>query len=110
MFIIPIYLRSRIGHPGGILKLKISNNLGHKATINSILLVEVNGKDIRTVGEKGSKEPFNVENKDFKFKIITFEGKVRDGNNKIRITALVEDFRKRQVIDKKLFARLNKEY
>lgn len=56
----PIYLRSYDNFPEGLLKLKISNDSGHKVTINCISLVEVNGKEVVQVGIP---KPFEIENK-----------------------------------------------
>lgn len=109
VFIAPIYLRSRIGLSGGQLKLKISNNLGHKATINCISLLEINGKKIREVETKGPKEPFKIENKDFENKLIIFEGGLQKGKNNGIISVAVEDFRGRHRLKKKFSISLDQD-
>lgn len=109
VFIVPIFLRDRVNLPGGQLKLKISNNLGHSAIINFILLIEMNGKEVREIERMGPKEPFRIENKEFKDEIIIFEGELREGKNSGIIKAGVEDFRGRYVLEKKFSVFLNQD-
>jgi len=109
IFIVPIFLRSRANLPGGQLMLKISNNLGHKAIVNCISLLELNGRRVREIKTMGPKEPFKIENKDFENRLIIFEGELRKGKNNGIIRAAVEDFRGRYRFDKKFSISLDQD-